>query len=304
MVKHNILKYLYFPELNLNHFLLPAGVLWIGSDVLGEAPLVMNRFKVLGKGVFFVTNNSTKSREEFASKAVSMNFNVGPEEILSSSFLAAQYLHCRGFDKEVYIVGSSGIARELDAVNISHHGVGPEENASEGLAQFLTKGDFKLHPNIGAVIVGFDEYFSFKKLLRASSYLDRPDCLFVATNTDERFPSKDAGVVIPGSGSLVRAVETASERKAIVMGKPFTNARDILVQRFKITPERTLMIGDRANTDILFGRNCGFKTLLVETGIHKEGDVRQWQQSEDEEERKLVPDFILASLTDLLKYLD
>lgn len=280
------------------------GVLWIGSDVVGEAPVVINRLKEMGKSVFFVTNNSTKSREDFADKAAKMNFNVGPDEILASSFLAAQYLHCRGFDKEVYIVGSNGIAKELDAVNIRHHGVGPDENYTEGLAQFLDNEKFQLHPNVGAVIVGFDEYFSFKKMLRACSYLDRPGCLFLATNTDERFPSKEPGVIIPGSGSLVRAVETAAERKAVVMGKPYTNARDILVQQFNINPERTLMIGDRANTDILFGRNCGFKTLLVETGIHKESDVRQWQQSEDEEEKKLVPDFILKSLTDLLPYLD
>lgn len=259
----------------------------------------MNRLKELGKGVYFVTNNSTKTRGEFAEKAQSMSFNIGKEEIISPSYMAAQYLHSKGFDKEVYIVGSNGIARELENVNIPHHGVGPDEN-SENISKFL-KEEFELNPNVGAVIVGFDEFFNFKKMVRACSYLDRPGCLFIATNTDERFPTP--GYIIPGTGALVKAVETAAERKPVIMGKPHPHARDILQKNFNIDPERTLMIGDRCNTDILFGKNCGFKTLLVETGIHKESDVRGWLKSDDPEERKLVPDFILPSLTDLLQYL-
>lgn len=284
---------------DLSQYFLP-GVLWLHSDIIGEAPKVMNRFKEMSKGVFFVTNNSTKTRDEFAEKALSMNFNIGKEEIISPSFMAAQYLHSRGFDKEVYIIGSSGIARELDNVGIPHHGVGPDEN-SENITKFL-RDEFTLNPNVGAVIVGFDEFFNFKKMVRACSYLDRPECIFIATNTDERFPTPQC--IIPGTGALVKAVETAAERKPIIMGKPHPQARDMLVKNFAIDPDRTLMIGDRCNTDILFGKNCGFKTLLVETGIHKESDVRGWQKSDDEEEKKLVPDFILPSLTDLLPYLN
>lgn len=260
----------------------------------------MNKFKEQGKGVFFVTNNSTKTRAEFAEKGQSMGFNITTEEIVSPSFMAAQYLQSRGFNKEVYIIGSNGIAKELDAVNIPHYGVGPEEN-SENIQKFL-QDEFKMKPEVGAVIVGFDEYFNFKKMVRACSYLDRPGTLFIATNTDERFPTPHW--IIPGTGSLVKAVETAAERTATVMGKPHAHARDILVDKFHINPERTLMIGDRCNTDILFGTNCGFKTLLVETGIHKESDVREWQESGDPEQLKLVPDFILPSLTDLLQYMD
>lgn len=254
----------------------------------------------MGKSVYFITNNSSKTRAEFAEKARSLNFNVGSDEIISPAFLVSQYLHSLGFEKEVYVIGSNGIAQELDAVNIRHQGVGPDEN-NGGIMKFLGE-EFQLDPNVGAVIVGFDEFFNFKKMTRACSYLERPGCLFLATNTDERFPTPEC--VIPGTGALVKAVETAAERKAVVMGKPNPHARDILEKKFSIDPERTLMIGDRCNTDILFGKNCGFKTLLVETGIHKESDVRKWQESQEVEERRLVPDYILSSLTDLLQYFD
>lgn len=254
----------------------------------------------MGKGVFFVTNNSTETRAELAEKVQSMKFNVGIEEIMSTSFMAAHYLHSKGFKKEVYVIGSVGLAHELDAVNIRHHGVGTDEN-SENLNKFLEE-HFVLNPNVGAVIVGFDEFFNFKKMVRACSYLDQPGCLFLATNTDERFPSPSC--VIPGTGALVKAIETAAERTPTIMGKPQTHALGILMENFAIDPERTLMIGDRCNTDILFGKNCGFKTLLVETGIHRERDVKGYIRSADPKDQELVPDFILSSLTDLLEYLD
>lgn len=80
-------------------------------------------------------------------------------------------------------------------------------------------------------------------MIKAANYLNDPEILFIATNTDERFPSKYG--VVPGTGSIVRAVETAAERKPTVMGKPSTSICETLNG---IVPQRTLMIGDRCNT--------------------------------------------------------
>lgn len=205
----------------------------------------------------------------------------------------------RNFQKKVYIVGSSGIAKELDNVGIRHEGVGPD--TLKGNLQDLVHGDFVPNPEVGAVIVGFDEHFSFPKMFKAASYLDNPDCIFIATNTDERFPI--AGKVIPGTGSMVRCVETAAERKAEIMGKPNPYICEGLFSDFKIDAKRTLMIGDRANTDIELGTNCGFQTLLVGTGIHNLKDVEAWKKSDDPNDKKLIPDVFLPSLGDLLKYM-
>lgn len=262
------------------------------------SPEVVNRFQELGKSVYFVTNNSTKTRSGFLEKAHTMGFKITEDGIISTSYAAAKYLQKRQFNKKVYLIGSSGIADELDSVGIAHTEPGPDVIKTNYHDMLLN--EFKVDPDVGAVIVGFDEHFSFPKMMKAANYLNDPNVLFIATNTDERFPSKLG--VVPGTGSIVRAVETCAERKPIIMGKPNVSICDSIIDN--IIPERTLMVGDRANTDILLGTNCGFQTLLVGTGVHHLHDVHKWQKSKNSDDKELIPDVYLPKLGDLLQYLD
>lgn len=227
-------------------FFYGPGVLWVYGDVIDGSVEVMNRFKEMGKKIFFCTNNSAKTRKELLVKAQQMGFNVTENEIISTAHSTATYLKQRDFNKNVYVIGSEGITKELDAFNIKHNTVGPD-HMTGNLADYLSTR-FKLENNVGAVVVGFDEHFSFPKIAKAASYLNDPDCLFIATNTDERFPMPS--MVIPGTGSLVRCIETCAERQALVIGKPNVSICAHLIDDGTIKPERTLMIGDRYNVRV------------------------------------------------------
>ncbi|KAJ0178263.1 hypothetical protein K1T71_006086 [Dendrolimus kikuchii] len=266
------------------------GVLWIDNNAIPGSAGTMNYFRKLGKKIFYVTNNSTKIRSDFARKAQELGFVANAEDILSTAYLVAHYLKDIDFSKKVYLLGSNGIGEELEAVGISYIGIGPDH----------VKPDFKsmkpadLDPDVGAVVVGFDEHVSYPKLMKAASYLASEECLFIATNTDERFPRADS-IVVPGTGTLVRAVETCSERQATVLGKPHAYVRKFL-ESCGLNPARTLMIGDRCTTDIELGIRCGFQTLLVLSGVTSSKDLDQIRY----EKKPPLPDVVLPKLGDLL----
>ena len=56
----------------------------------------------------------------------------------------------------------------------------------------------------------------------------------------------------------------------------------------------------RADTDILLGKNCGLKTLMVGTGVGTLGEVRKWESHQDDQNKRLVPDFYANKLEELL----
>ncbi|XP_046748805.1 uncharacterized protein LOC124412727 [Diprion similis] len=274
------------------------GVLWMDMTPIENSPEVMNKFHDHGRQTFYITNNSTKTREEFLAKCSKLNFHATKNNILCTSYLAACYLQDLGFKKKVYVVGSEGVSKELEQVGIDHCGVGPDT-----IKPGVPYKTFERDPDVGAVIVGFDEHFSYPKLLKAASYLSDENVHFVGTNTDERFPM-DGNIVVPGTGSLVRCVETCAERKAVIVGKPDTYISKAIIKRFNINPKRTLMIGDRCNTDILLGTRCGFQTLLVLSGVTSLTEVNTWKQSNSQDELDLLPDYYVDKLGDLLPYLE
>lgn len=92
------------------------------------------------------------------------------------------------------------------------------------------------------------------------------DCLFIATNLDSTFPS-GGGKIFPGGGSIVAPLVVATGRKPIVIGKPEVWLLDDIIKSHNLDRSRSIMVGDRLDTDILFGQNGSLKTLLVFTGI-------------------------------------
>lgn len=127
---------------------------------------------------------------------------VQESEIVCTSWVLAQYLKSIGFKDKCYVVGSEGIRRELDAVNISHIGIGDNRPEIADPGKFDYNHSIQLDPSVKCVVVGFDYYFNYPKLVTATSYAhNKPECLFIATNDDAQFPSSgDSEIVIPGTG--------------------------------------------------------------------------------------------------------
>lgn len=229
-----------------------------------------------------------------------LGYPVFLDNIFSTSYVVAAYLKSKDFKKKVYVIGTTGITQELDNANIRYLPIGPDP-APDQWIPWVNK--IRLDPEVGAVIVGFDQHVSYAKLTKAASYVKNQDNFFISTNRDEQFPS-DGDLLIPGPGSIVAAVETVSGRRSETVGKPEKHMLDCIKQHHpNIDFNRCIMIGDRLNTDILLGTQHGIRTVLVLTGISSLEHVREHQKSSDEKRHLLVPDYYLPCLGDLLPFL-
>ncbi|XP_029933686.1 glycerol-3-phosphate phosphatase [Myripristis murdjan] len=272
------------------------GVIWRGDQAIPGAPEVISLLKKHGKKVFFVTNNSTKTRKMYADKMARMGFGVTEHEVFGTAYCSAMYLKtvCK-LEGKVYLVGSNALKQELEAVGIQQTGVGPDPISGVQ----VDWANVPLDPEVKAVVVGFDEHFTYMKLNRAMQYLTDPACLFVGTNTDTRLPLEE-GKAVPGTGCLLRAVETAAQRQAQTVGKPNHFMFDCVASQFSLDRSRCLMVGDRLDTDIMLGSNCGLKTLLTLTGVSTVAEAEANQNSGCAERQCMVPDYYVESIADLL----
>uniref|UniRef100_A0A1A9WE46 4-nitrophenylphosphatase n=1 Tax=Glossina brevipalpis TaxID=37001 RepID=A0A1A9WE46_9MUSC len=270
------------------------GVLWYDDQPIPQTSETINALLDQSKNIYFVTNNSTKTRHELWLKAQAMNFHVNESNIISPTYSVASYLKTHLIDGKAYVIGSEALAKELTAMNVEFFGPGPDFNECTLLETIESVDKQSNEENIQAVIVGFDEHFSYKKILKACNFMrNNKNCMFLATNnnTVAKYPDYN----IPDTGALVAAVEACVERKALIMGKPNRSVADQLINEGLINPANTLMIGDCAKIDVVFGKNCGFSTLLVGTGRY------QWKHVQKFFELKhfqYIPDFYIPSLGD------
>ncbi|KAI3762302.1 hypothetical protein L1987_52727 [Smallanthus sonchifolius] len=268
------------------------GVIWKGDKLIEGVPETLELLRSKGKRLVFVTNNSTKSRKQYGKKFETLGLNVNEEEIFASSFAAAAYLQSINFpkDKKIYVIGEEGILIELELAGYSYLG-GPEDGGKkiELKPGFLMEHD----KDVGAVVVGFDRYFNYYKVQYGTLCVrENPGCLFLATNRDAVTHLTDAQEWA-GGGSMVGALVGSTQREPLVVGKPSTFMMDYLANKFGITKSQICMVGDRLDTDILFGQNGGCKTLLVLSGVTSLSMLQNPNNS-------IQPDFYTNKISDFL----
>lgn len=275
-----------------------AGVLWVNNKVLKDSTTVLNRFQETGKRVFFVTNNASKSRDTSLTIARNRGFNITKEQIITPILSIVNYLQSKNFDKKIYAIGR-GIVDELKEWNIQC--TSPDVLIDTHFSN-VTIDTLNLERDVGAVLISYEYNFHYSHIFRAINYLKDPDCLFLASCMDDRIPS-GTDMVIPGISPIARAIEACSFRQVTNLGKPNPTMCCALLNDGITRPERTLMIGDNARTDILLGKTCGFQTLLVGSGVHGLNDIKQWQNSQIADDKKLIPDAYIDQIGDLMQFL-
>jgi len=179
---------------------------------------------------------------------------------------------------------------ELELAGISRFG-GPEDT---GKKIELSPGmRLDQDPEVAAVIVGFDREVNYHKIQYATLCIrENPGCEFIATNTDAVTHLTDAQEWA-GNGSMVGAIRGSTQTEPTVVGKPSSFMLEDVAAQFGLAKSEICMVGDRLDTDILFGKNGGLRTMLVLTGVTTEDRLL-------DESNSIQPDLYTGGLKDLL----
>eukprot|EP00607_Mallomonas_marina_P007872 CAMPEP_0182423890 /NCGR_PEP_ID=MMETSP1167-20130531/9972_1 /TAXON_ID=2988 /ORGANISM="Mallomonas Sp, Strain CCMP3275" /LENGTH=317 /DNA_ID=CAMNT_0024603221 /DNA_START=177 /DNA_END=1130 /DNA_ORIENTATION=- len=269
------------------------GVIWKGDSIIPGVPDVLEKLRAMKKTIFFVTNNSTKSRKGYKKKFTGLGLNVQDQEIFSSSFAAAAYLDQTKFietGKKVYIIGDVGIGEELDLLNIPYFG-GPSD--SDKVIKLGPGVRVDQDPDVGAVIVGFDANINYYKIQYAQLCInENKNCEFIATNLDAVTHLTDEQEWA-GNGSMVGAIKGCTGKEPTVVGKPSPLMVDYIVEKYGMDRSRICMVGDRLDTDIVFGTDNGLQTCLTLSGVTTEEKLFS-------EANKIKPEYYVDTINDFL----
>ena len=246
------------------------GVLWHDTKPIGNLAEIFDQIRNLGLDFVLATNNATKTIQEYVDKLAGFGVQVKPEQILTSAVATFHFLQATYPDKKViFIVGSNSLKKEARRIGFN----------------LLLEGEQK---QADLVIVGLDPAVTYEKISYAASQI-RSGAQFIATNTDATYPTPRG--MIPGAGTMVAAVQTASGSEPMVIGKPSPSMYIQAMKVMGLTPNQVMCVGDRLSTDILGARNGGFHSAFVLSGVNTLEDLANWEPK---------PDIVVENLTALI----
>src|SRR6478735_721555 len=222
-----------------------------GTVFRGHEPTTgaVDSLAALDARTLYVTNNASRSAAEVAGHLCELGFHAQADDVVTSAQSAARMLASQlPAGATVLVVGTESLAAEIVAV-----GLKPVRAFDE---------------NPVAVVQGHNPETGWPILSEAALAI-RAGALWVAANVDRTLPSERG--LLPGNGSMVAALCTATDVEPQVAGKPApTLMNDALARGDFTTP---LVIGDRLDTDIEGANAAGLPSLMVLTGVNNAADM-------------------------------
>ena len=245
------------------------GTIYLGDKLIKGASQVIREIKEQNKPFVFLTNKPLASREDYARKLSELGIPASAGNIITSSFVTARYLKKNSPGASCYVVGERALKEELTRAGL----------------QVKEQTD-----SIDYLIASFDRDFHYDKLNDALQILKK-GARFIATNPDRTCPVENGE--IPDAAGMIGAIEGVTGKKVEkILGKP---SREIvetaLKQMGSPDPQKSLMIGDRLETDIIMGKENNLRTALVLSGVT---DRKALHNSE------IKPDIVLETILGLI----
>ena len=238
------------------------GVVYRGAEAIPGAAELVDWLHGRGVAVRFATNNSMVAREGYVERLGAMGIRTTVEEIVTSSSATVEHLHRHAPDVRVVMaIGAEGLREELGAAGFETTMAGDVSAAVPGGA---------LAETYDALIVGLDPAFDYARLAAGMSAV-AAGARLIATNADARYPTP-AGF-LPGAGSIVAALATATGVTPEVVGKPEPAMFRAIIEASGIPAAEAVVVGDNPASDIVGARRAGCASILVLTGVADAADA-------------------------------
>lgn len=244
------------------------GVLYQDESAITGAKEVVAWVRKQGIPHMFLTNTTSRPRSAIIAKLKMMGIVISDEALLTPPVAAAHWLRESGVRNAALFV--------------------TEATANEFSAFFARDNE----GDVEAVVVGdLGARWDFATMNRAFRLLmseSKPPLVALGMT---RYWLSNKGLLLD-VGPFIKALEYATGREAVVMGKPAAHYFQAALSTVGVPPESTLMIGDDIRGDIEGAQRLGMKALLVRTGKFRPADLEQG----------IRPDGILDSIADLPRW--
>jgi NagD protein len=226
------------------------GVLISDDGAIDGAADFLKRLSATEKSYLVLTNNSLFSPEDLHKRLASMGLDVAPELFWTSALATARYVHDQRPDGTAFVIGEASMHEAMSEV-------GYRVNRS----------------NPDYVVLGETQHYDFDEIALAVQLVER-GARFIATNPEPTGPSENGS--LPACGALAALIERSSGVSPYFVGKPNTLMLREGLDTLGGHSGSAVMIGDRMETDIHAGVECGLSTILVLSGVTTAEDVARY----------------------------
>lgn len=243
------------------------GTLYLGKRLFEGTLAFLDTLKKQNKCGIYVTNNSSKSVQDYVIKLSALGIDSKADDFYTSSMATARYLLENHPGKTVYCMGTKSLIQELKSKGIR-------------IAD-------SIDDPIDVVLIGYDTELTSQKLYDVC-WLLQQDIPYIATNPDYVCPVEFG--FVPDCGSFADMIYNATKKRPIFIGKPHPRMIEYAIEASGYSKADAVIIGDRLYTDILSGINANITTICVLSGETSLADINQ---------SEFKPDFVLESIQTL-----
>ncbi len=226
------------------------GCVWVGDEPTPRVKEALQALRDAGKRVAFATNDPRAATEDYVTRLWGIGVQASVRDVVTVGGAAQHLLADTRSGRTAFVIGTPALKKHV---------------ADAGL-RLLNGTDLASRAEV--VVIAGTEDFVYDDLRNASLAVRR-GADFIATGRDPTYPQPDG--MWPGTGALLAAVEVASESKAEIVGKP--NPQLLLTALDRLGEGRTLVVGDRVDSDLAAAADAELDAALVMTGGQTTSDA-------------------------------